>query len=111
MDVRVLEIGVYSGGSLDMWRTYFGPKAHIIGVDIQEDCIVYERKGIEIKIGDQSDKRFWTEFKERVEPIDIVIDDGSHKPRHQITTFNELFPHIKPGGIFLCEDIHGYPSN
>src|SRR6266702_8262006 len=74
MDVRVLEIGVYSGGSLDMWSTYFGPKAHIIGVDIQEDCIVYERKGIEIQIGDQSDKRFWTEFKERVEPIDIVID-------------------------------------
>ena len=37
-----------SGGSLEMWRDYFGPKAHIYGVDINPDCKVYERDGIKV---------------------------------------------------------------
>ncbi len=110
-DVRIVEIGVYSGGSLDMWSTYFGLKSQIIGVDIQPECMSYERKGVKIYIGNQSKKEFWEEFKSKVGMVDIVIDDGSHKPRHQALTFNQLFPHIRPGGMYLCEDIHGYPDN
>ncbi len=109
--VTVAEIGIYSGGSLDMWQYYFGEKARIIGIDIQPDCRIYERDGVSIYIGDQSSALFWREFKEREPDIDIVIDDGSHKYRHQLLTFKEMFPHIKNGGVFLCEDIHGYPKN
>src|SRR4051794_16123713 len=36
--VKVLEIGIYSGGSLDMWRPYFGDQCHIYAVDIEEAC-------------------------------------------------------------------------
>jgi hypothetical protein len=109
--VHILEIGVFSGGSLDMWRDYFGPEARIYGVDIQPECKVYERDGVEIHIGDQSDPMFWDGFKRAVPDLDIVIDDGSHKPRHQTTTLNQLLPHLRPGGVFLCEDIHGYPES
>lgn len=110
-NVNILEIGIYSGGSLEMWRDYFGPAATIHGVDIQPECKVYEELGFNIHIGDQSNDKFWEKFKTEVPTLDIVVDDGSHKPRHQSTTFNALFPYIRPGGVFLCEDIHGYPDN
>lgn len=109
--INLLEIGIYSGGSLDMWRDYFGPRAHIFGVDIQRECQVYTRHGITVVIGDQSNPAFWVEFKALMPMMDIVIDDGSHKPRHQLTTLEEMLPHIKPGGVYLCEDIHGYPQS
>lgn len=109
--INLLEIGIYSGGSLDMWRDYFGPHAHIIGVDVQEDCKAYEGDGVTVVIGDQSDPAFWREFKATQPKLDIIIDDGSHKPRHQLTTLEELLPHLNYGGVYLCEDIHGYPES
>lgn len=109
--ITVAEIGIYSGGSLDMWQYYFGPQARIIGIDIEPACEIYERDGVSIYIGNQGDKKFWQMFKEQEPSIDIVIDDGSHKYKHQLLTYNEMFPHIRPGGVFLCEDIHGYPDN
>lgn len=106
-DVNVVEIGVYSGGSLRMWRDYFGERAVIHGVDIEEDCRRYEDDRIDIAIGDQSDRRFWKEFVDRVPRIDVVIDDGSHIPEHQIATLEALLPHIANGGVYICEDIGG----
>jgi hypothetical protein len=108
--LHVLEIGVYSGGSLDMWKNYFGQQCHIHGVDIQNECKEYEDDQVQIKIGDQGDRRFWQAFKSQTPMLDIVIDDGSHRPEHQLTTFQEILPHIRPGGVYLCEDIHG-PAN
>jgi hypothetical protein len=106
-DVHVLEIGVYSGGSLDMWRDYFGPKATIYGVDIEPDCRTYEKDGVKIFIGDQADRTFWNTFRHNVPRLDIVIDDGGHMAEQQIVTLEELVPFLSPGGIYLCEDIHG----
>jgi hypothetical protein len=105
-EVHVAEIGVYSGGSLDMWQDYFGPKAHIYGVDIEPSCRAYEQKGYKIFIGDQADRSFWKDFKRQVPKLDIVIDDGGHHPEQQIPTLEELLPHLRPGGVFLCEDVH-----
>jgi cephalosporin hydroxylase len=109
--VTVAEIGIYSGGSLDMWQYYFGPQARIIGIDIEPDCRIYERDGISIYIGDQGDRAFWKMFRDAEPNIDILIDDGSHKKKHQLLTFTEMIGHISPGGVYLCEDIHGYPVN
>ncbi len=106
-EVHVLEIGVYSGGSLEMWRHYFGPKCRIYGVDIEEVCKCYENEYTEIFIGDQEDRNFWKTFKERVPSIDILIDDGGHHYEQQIVTLEEMLPHLRPGGIYLCEDLHG----
>lgn len=105
--VNVLEIGIYSGGSLEMWKSYFGTGCTVFGVDIEESCRAYEAQGVRVFIGDQADRNFWKQFKQDAPKIDIVIDDGGHSPLQQLTSFEELFPHLSPGGIYLCEDIHG----
>src|SRR3954463_16191800 len=99
--VNLLEIGIYSGGSLDMWRDYFGSRAMIYGVDVQPDCAVYESQGVKVFIGDQSKAAFWERFKAATPMRDIIIDEGSHKPTHQITTLDALLPHLNPGGVYL----------
>lgn len=105
--IRLLEIGVYSGGSLDMWRKYFGDDCEIIGVDINPECKRFEGNGVSIHIGNQSDRDFWRRLHDTVGEFDIVIDDGGHKPRLQRPTFGEILRVIKPGGVYLCEDLLG----
>ena len=103
--VVVVEVGVYSGGSLEMWKHYFGENATIHGVDIQEACRVYDGDGVPIHIGDQGDREFWKQFKEDVPFIDVLIDDGGHEANQMRVTFEELFPVMRPGGVYICEDI------
>lgn len=102
----VLEIGVFHGGSLQMWRDYFGPGARIVGIDIDPRCRQFEEAQISVLTGDQEDRSFLAEVKRRLPHIDIVIDDGGHAMRQQIVSFEELYPHVQPRGIYLCEDIH-----
>lgn len=105
--VRILEIGIYSGGSLGMWQNYFGPDCQIIGMDIEPACRAYASKNIQVEIGDQADRKFWQQFREKVPPVDIIIDDGGHLPMQQRVTLEELLGHLNPGGVYLCEDITG----
>lgn len=105
--VRVLEIGVLGGGSLTMWREYFGHSCQIYGVDIDPSAVAHETDGIGIFIGDQSDPEFWRRVLGAVPEFDVVLDDGGHRAHQQIATFEALLPHIAPGGIYVCEDIHG----
>lgn len=105
-EVTVLEIGVSHGGSLQMWKNYFGNKAKIYGIDIDPVCKNFEEENISIFIGSQSDRKFLRKIVAEIPPIDILIDDGGHKMDQQIITFEELFDKIKDDGIFLCEDIH-----
>ena len=105
--VNVMEIGVFSGGSLEMWRSCFGEKSHIYGVDIEPACKEYENDHVSVFIGDQTDGMFWSAFRKSAEGIDILIDDGGHTPEQQQITLEEMLPHLRPGGVFMCEDIHG----
>lgn len=102
----ILEIGIFQGGSLQMWKNYFGSKAKIYGVDINPQCKEFEEENISILIGSQSDREFLRELKKSIPPIDILIDDGGHTMQQQIVTFEELFSHIKENGVYLCEDLH-----
>ena len=104
-EIHVLEIGIYSGGSLEMWCDYFGPKAHIYGVDIESACKTYENSMIKVFIGDQADRKFWSQFRREVPILDLVIDDGGHEPEQQIVSLEELLPHLRPGGVYICEDV------
>lgn len=72
----MLEIGIYSGGSPEMWCDYFGSKAHIYGVDIESACKSYENSMIKVFIGDQADRKFWSQFRREVPMLDLVIDDN-----------------------------------
>jgi len=102
----LLEIGISHGGSLQMWKEYFGSKAKIYGIDINPECKELEEENIQIFIGSQSDKQFLRNVKKMIPRIDILIDDGGHTMEQQITTYEELFEHIKDDGIYLCEDLH-----
>ena len=73
-----VEIGVLGGGSLFMWRDFFGKNARIIGVDLNPEAKKWEDFGFEIFIGSQSDETFWENFIEVVGPVDVVLDDGGH---------------------------------
>lgn len=106
-DISVVEVGVHSGGSLAMWRRYFGERCHIHGIDVHEECKIYQDAHTTIHIGDQADREFWRRFRNSVPSVDVLIDDGGHAPHQQIVTLEEMLPHLRPGGVYICEDIHG----
>lgn len=106
--VNILEIGVSHGGSLEMWLNYFGKdNCRVYGIDLEPRSKQIENKPyITVFTGDQGDPNFLKSVIAQTSPFDIIIDDGSHIPRHQIASFKELYPHLKPDGIYLCEDLH-----
>ena len=104
--ITFVEIGVLGGGSLFMWRDYFGKNARIIGIDLNKDCLKWEKYGFEIYIGDQSDEFFWEKFKNNVGGIDLVLDDGGHTYEQQIITVENLLNSINDKGMILVEDTH-----
>jgi hypothetical protein len=105
-DIVILEIGVSHGGSLQMWKNYFGDRAKIFGIDINPQCKEFEEENIKIFIGSQSDRNFLREVKAQIPPIDILIDDGGHTMVQQIVSYEELFNYVKEDGVYLCEDLH-----
>ena len=102
----IVEVGIYKGGSLQMWKDYFGPRAKIIGIDIDESTVAFEEEQVIVEIGSQSDRDFWRSFREKYPKVDIFIDDGGHTMEQQIITFEEMFGHIAEDGVYLCEDLH-----
>jgi hypothetical protein len=104
--INILEFGVFQGGSLQMWKHYFGPQARIYGVDINPQCKQLEEDGIQIHIGDQGDRPFLRSLAQTLPAIDILIDDGGHTMLQQTRTFEELFPIMSPHGVYVCEDLH-----
>lgn len=104
--ITLLEFGVSHGGSLQMWKKYFGRKARIVGVDINPQCQKLVEKQIEIFIGSQEDKDFLRRLMKKIGKVDIVIDDGGHTMTQQLTTFEEVYPYVREGGTYLVEDLH-----
>jgi|TARA_B100000929_G_C15441215_1_gene398054 hypothetical protein len=116
--ITFVEIGVLHGGSLMMWREYFGNNARIIGIDLNPKARELEKNGFEIYIGSQSDKKFWKDFYNKVGKIDILLDDGGHVNDQQIITLTEAMHNVNDDGVIVTEDVHtsymkkfGNPSN
>lgn len=105
-NITFIEIGILNGGSLFMWREYFGPQARIIGIDLNPNAKKWEKEGFEIFIGDQSNDKFWREIKTKIKGIDIVLDDGGHTYDQQIITTESLLGAMNDGGIIVIEDTH-----
>lgn len=105
-EIVILEIGISQGGSLQMWKDYFGEKAMIYGIDVDPECKEFEEKNIKIFTGSQSNRKFLRQIKQSIPKVDILIDDGGHTMIQQKVTFNELFDHVKDNGVYLCEDLH-----
>ena len=112
-----VEVGIHNGGSLFMWREFFGKDARIIGIDLNPKAKQFEKYGFEIFIGDQSSKKFWSNFYNEVGNIDILLDDGGHTYEQQIVSVVSSIDFINNNGMIVVEDTHtsyfkkfGYPS-
>ena len=105
-DVRLLELGVYRGGSLLLWRDYF-PRGIIAGLDVNPVTVDDASGRIRVYQGSQDDPRVLGRIAAEVAPegFDVVIDDASHVGSLTSASFWYLFDHhLKPGGIYIVED-------
>jgi hypothetical protein len=102
----IVEIGVMGGGSLKMWKEYFGEGSRIVGVDINPDCKAHEGEGIEVFIGSQDDPALIDAIFAKYPHVDLVLDDGSHMMRHMIATFELMYDRVQPKGVYMVEDTH-----
>jgi hypothetical protein len=103
--VTLLEIGVFEGASLRMWRDYF-PIARIFGIDFLESAGQAAPPGTTTLIGNATDTEFLDTLVETTGPLDVIIDDGGHRPEQQLASLFYLWPHLRPGGIYAIEDVH-----
>ncbi len=104
--INLLEIGVSQGGSLQLWKKYFGDQVTIYAIDINAECKQFEENNVHIFIGSQSDKAFLTEITDQMPDLDIIIDDGGHTMIQQKTSFEILYSKVKEGGVYIVEDTH-----
>lgn len=89
--LRILEIGVWKGGSLQLWRKFFGESAIIYGIDIDETCLQLPDPGGIVRIGSQTDEEVLVKVVQEMGGVAIVIDDGSHRCGDVIESFHTLF--------------------
>ena len=104
--IKMLEIGVSQGGSLHMWRNYFGKEALIFGIDIDPACEGLGDDAAEVRIGSQDDPDFLNSLVDEMGGVDIVLDDGSHVSNHIRQSFLTLYPRLSFGGVYMIEDLH-----
>jgi hypothetical protein len=101
--IKLFEIGCgHEHASFDMWQEYF-PLGEIYCMDINEELETDRGK---VYKGDQTNKDDLCRMAKIIGNCDVIIDDGSHIPQHQIDTFNYLFENmLNNGGIYIIEDI------
>lgn len=101
----LLEIGTCYGGSLQIWKKYFGPNVKIIGIDI-DPRTKFEESQIYTEVGSQSDPEFLATILNRYGTPDVIIDDGSHIQNDVMSSFINLYPRLNDGGVYVIEDTH-----
>ncbi len=104
--INILEIGISHGGSIQLWKKYFGEQVHIFAVDVNPECAKLKEDNSTIFIGSQSDPAFLNNIIQQMPVLDIIIDDGGHTMEQQIVSFEHLYPRVKDGGVYVVEDTH-----
>mmetsp|Transcript_25694 Transcript_25694/g.79060 ORF Transcript_25694/g.79060 Transcript_25694/m.79060 type:complete len:332 (-) Transcript_25694:33-1028(-) len=110
--VKMLEIGVQSGGSTRVWKKYYGDQLRYTGVDINPKCKRSEslEENVAIEIGSQLDAKFLLKVCEEHGPFDVVIDDGGHTFDMINATLHYVWPEssncLKPHAVYAVEDLH-----
>jgi glycosyltransferase involved in cell wall biosynthesis len=106
--VRLLEIGIQNGGSLEIWSKYFSNASALIGCDINPDCarLSYDDPCIVVIVGDANAPNVREQVLLHSPQFDIIIDDGSHLSNDIIKSFALYFPRIAENGVFIAEDLH-----
>ena len=106
--VRLLEIGIQNGGSLDIWSKFFPKAQQIVGCDINPDCahLTYKDPRISVVVGDANSDAAQAAVLSHSAEFDLIIDDGSHLSSDIVKSFARYFPYLLDGGIFVVEDLH-----
>jgi hypothetical protein len=101
-DINLFEIGVCEGKSLKVWKEFY-PNCNVFGLDIKREIF---NDDVKIFKGDQSNINDLINVVNQIPKCDIIIDDGSHVPEHQLKTFYYLFENLlKDGGTYVIEDV------
>ena len=106
--VRLLEIGIQNGGSLEIWSGYFPQAEKIVGCDINPDCqgLTFDDPHIVVVVGDANQDETEKTILGHSPHYDLIIDDGSHRSSDIVKTFVRYFPYLVDGGLFIVEDLH-----
>ena len=105
--IRLLEIGVQNGYSIQMWNEYFYNADIIVGMDIDINNSQHLKSNkIKIIQGDQYNKESLKSINDAYGPFDIIIDDGCHTNSSMDIDFKYLFPLLKNDGYYIIEDLH-----
>jgi hypothetical protein len=107
-DLSLLELGIgpnwNMGASLQIWSEYFNrPDTKFKMVDINPAAKEFEVDRVRVEVGDLGNDSFLKSLAK--ESHDIIVDDASHFWGHQINAFKALFSSVKPGGVYVVEDI------
>lgn len=103
---RFFEIGILNGVSHLMWRAYF-PNAEIFGIDLRDYSEQSKGSGVHTFVADQSNRLDLEKFIDTFGgDFNVILDDGGHAMDHQQVSLGYLFQFVKPGGLFIIEDIH-----
>jgi len=106
--IEFLEIGIYNGGSLKLWRDYF-TQANITGIDIvytETAKTTLTDINVNVYLSDSTDSNsavLTTKIQNM--NFDIIIDDGCHSFESQYKTLQNYWKKLKNGGIYIIEDI------
>lgn len=103
--ITILEIGVGGGGSLQVWKKYFGSQCKVVGIDVLENSMFQEPQ-IFTECGSQTDFKFLESVIQKHGRPDIIVDDGSHNQTDILKTLPFLFQYLNEGGYYIVEDLH-----
>jgi len=104
--IKILEIGVRGGNSVNMWLERF-PNAEVIGIDLCEcDFEVYDPERFTFYQANQTDLETLKSIAIKHKSYDIIIDDGSHIISDYIDSFYVLFPWLRRNGFYVIEDLN-----
>lgn len=106
--VALAEIGVQNGGSLELWARYLPQATALVGCDIDPKCgaLAFDDPRIFVVVGDANTDAAYRAILACAPAFDVFIDDGSHTSRDIVLAFCNYFRHVKPGGVYIVEDLH-----
>lgn len=103
---KFMELGVHEGASIEVWKRFF-PNATIYGLDLTPDFAkIPDKTRIELAQVNTSIEIEVVEKARDYSDVDIFMDDGSHMMKDQQITLAAFFKCVKPGGLYILEDLH-----
>ena len=104
--VEMLELGLWGGGCLHLWRDFFGQASKITGLDINPiDPKFIDNERTFFYQGNQIDEPLMEKIGRERGPFDVIVDDASHSGHETWASLLLLWRWLKPGGIYVVEDI------